>query len=586
MTETAKKKTRSTGGTAKRPAPAKRPKRDDYDAFLEAAERAEREAAAPKKRSAAEKKPAVVKKPAAAGKRPAQAENKKTAPVKKGAAVKKTGQSAKKKPAAKGQAVLHVANGKDDYDKFLEATSRRRPARKRRSKALGVTVALLIMIGGVTGLGAWQHRQYEQFLVMKAAVDRTTFYEGVSVEGVDVSGMTLEEALAHWETNVEPNYAQRTVTLNNGAQFTAAELGYSSDYASILSTAWGAGRSGSLVERYEALSFRKNQPASYNVSRTAYDPDVIDQCVDAVAKQIDRPARNAHIESFDMDTYEFKFADEEVGSKLDRARLAQDMAAALDAGGGNVELVVNAIQPEVGKADIAGEYGMIAEAVTNASSSNSNRLANIRQALKFIHGTRLKPGETFSFNDVVGKRTTDRGFKLATAYASGKVVEDVGGGICQVSTTLFNAAVKADMKIVERHNHSLTVSYVDKGKDAAVNWGSQDLRFTNTTDDDIYIACYLTDNKRVRFGIFGKKLPNGESITVEGVTTGEVEYETVMQPSMELASGQTRVAQKGKIGYKAEAYKIRWDANGDRISRDLLCKSTYRATDEIIEYGP
>ena len=166
------------------------------------------------------------------------------------------------------------------------------------------------------------------------------------------------------------------------------------------------------------------------------------------------------------------------------------------------------------------------------------------------------------------------------------MTEQVGGGICQVSTTLFNAAVKADMEIVERHNHSLTVAYVDKGKDAAVNWGSQDLRFTNTSDDNVYICGYVTDDKRVRIGIFGKLLENGETITVEGVTTGTIKYETEYQASGLLAPGETKVIQSGKNGYTAEAYKIRWDANGNQISRELLCKSRYMSKKEIVQYGP
>ena len=140
------------------------------------------------------------------------------------------------------------------------------------------------------------------------------------------------------------------------------------------------------------------------------------------------------------------------GSQLDADALTRDMTQAMENGGGSVELSVLAIQPDVTQSDIASQYGLIASAVTNASSSSSNRLSNIRLALQMINGTCLKPGETFSFNETVGKRTTDRGFKMATAYSSGTVVEDVGGGICQVSTTLFNAAVKADLQIVE-HCH-------------------------------------------------------------------------------------------------------------------------------------
>ncbi len=483
------------------------------------------------------------------------------------------------------QAVLLVENGRDPYDDFLDAADRR-PARKR-SKGIGaLTVLLAAAIVCILGLGGWQYAQYQRFLTMKAAVDRQTFYDGTAVEGIDVSAMTLEQAKAYWAEQIEPQYARRTVTLSNGAAFTAAELGYSSDYETVLGNAWSAGRSGSLEERYAALSEREGQTVSYAVTRSAYSAEVVRQCVSAIAAQIDRPAENAKIGSFDAESYTFQFSDEVTGSRLDQTRLAADMAAALDAGGGEVELVVRAIQPEVKKEDMASQYGMIASAVTNASSSSANRLSNIRLALQFINGTCLKPGETFSFNGVVGERTTARGFKSATAYSSGKVIEEVGGGICQVSTTLFNAAVKADLEIVERHNHSLTVGYVDLGKDAAVNWGNQDLRFTNNSSDSVYICCYLTSDKRVRFGIFGRLLPNGESITVEGVTTGKIDFETVYQANPSMASGQTQVVQNGKQGYTAEAYKIRWDANGNQIGRELLCKSTYRATSQIIEYGP
>ena len=154
-----------------------------------------------------------------------------------------------------------------------------------------------------------------------------------------------------------------------------------------------------------------------------------------------------------------------------------------------------------------------------------------------------------------------------------------------MSTTLCNAAVKADMEIVERHNHSLTVHYVDKGKDATVDWGHQDFKFKNTSDDDVFICCYLTDDKRVRFGIFGRLLPNGEKITVEAVTTEVIKYDTEYQKSPLLGAGETYVAQDGRNGYKAEAYKVRWDADGNQLSKELLCKSYYKVKDEIIQYG-
>ena len=586
MTETRKNVGPAAGSTvrvkraaaapaAKKPAERK-PKRDAYDDFLDAAEKAEK-AAKPAGKHAA-RPAAEVRKPQTEGK--AQA---------KRADGAKSSDAPKKKPAPKRPA---RPAGEDAYDEFLKEAARVRPKKKKsrkkeqNAKALTAALALLVMIAGLLGLAGWQYTRYKAFTIMKAAVDRATFYEGTFVEGVDVSGMTLEQAVEYWQTNVEPGYSGRSVTLSNGASFTAAELGYSSDYAAVLGNAWNAGRSGSLVERYEALSQRRDLTADYSVTRTPYRTDVIEACVSAIAEQIDRPAVDAKIESFDAAEHTFRFSDEQVGSRLDREKLAEDMARALDNGGGTAELAVEAIQPKVVKADIAGKYGTVTTAVTNASSSSKNRLANIKLALEYIDGTCLKPGETFSFNETVGERTKARGFKVATAYSSGTVIEEVGGGICQVSTTLFNAAVKADLEIIERHNHSLTVGYVDRGKDAAVNWGSQDLRFKNTSDDNIYISCYLDGDKRVRFGIFGKLLPNGETITVEAKTTEKIDFESELVPNPSLGRGQTQVTQKGKQGYKAEAYKVRWDKNGDRISKELLCRSTYKSVTEIIEYGP
>ena len=486
--------------------------------------------------------------------------------------------------ARRGGELFFAVDGRDPFDDYLDATGPQPPRGGRRTS--GLTAFLAVCIAAILGLAGWQAVRYQDFLTMKSAVAEQGFYDGTTVEGIDVSDMTLESALAYWEAEVEPAYAQRTVSLDNGTTLTAAQLGYSSDYAAVLARAWNAGQTGSLEERYARIAERQAQPASYSVTRTLYTDSAIESFAESMAAQIDRPAQDAALESFDVDSFQFNYVEEVAGSRLDTQALARDIAQALDAGGGSVALSVESIQPEVTVASLSSQYGMIAYAVTNASSSSSNRLTNIALSLELINGTRLDPGETFSFNETVGERTTDRGFKVATAYSSGEVTEEVGGGICQVSTTLFNAAVKSDMEIVERHNHSLTVSYVDLGKDAAVDWGNKDLRFTNTGDEPVYIVCLLTDDKRVRIGFFGKLLPNGESITVEGETTGTIGYETVYQPNLSFPSGYSEVTQRGRNGYTAVAYKIRWDAEGNQISSELLCSSTYRTTNEIIEYGP
>ena len=460
-------------------------------------------------------------------------------------------------------------------------TPPRRPAGWLSALNLGLIAAIALLLA----FGIRQHAAYAEFRHMRDVVDQQTFYEGTTVEGVDVSNMTLSNAMEYWRERVEARNAARAVTFDDGTTVTAGELGYASDYESVLYAAWSAGRNGSLEERYLMAAHRVENPVAYAITRRDYSPQRLEEYVQGIAEQVNRPATEASIAAFDTQTYEFQFNPATPGAELDADALKAAIVESIRGGGGSVTLPITVIQPQVSTANVASQYGLIDYAITNASSSSKSRINNIVRAMSFINGTCVRPGETFSFNDTVGQRTAARGFKMATAYSGGDVTEDIGGGICQVSTTLFNAAVKADMEIVERHNHSLTVHYVDKGKDATVDWGHQDFKFRNTSSDNVYICCYLTDDKRVRFGIFGKLLPNGEKITLESRTTEVVKAQTEYQPSSFLGPGQTYVLQEGRNGYKAEAYKVRWDAAGNEISRELLCKSVYKMKNEIIQYG-
>ena len=448
-----------------------------------------------------------------------------------------------------------------------------------------LNACLAIAIAVLAALGLRVHSQYGEFLAMRDVVDKQTFYEGTTVEGVDVSKMTLSNALDYWRDRVEARNAECTVRLDDGTSITAGELGYSSDYASVLTTAWSHGRSGTLEERYAMASSRMQNPATYAIHRTQYSDALVDQFVQMQALKINQEPVDASVADFNVDTFEFTFNPSSEGRLLDTDALRRDVISALEAGGGEVTLSVEEQPPEISTEQIGEMYGLIDYAITNANSSSKARLNNITLAMSMINGTKLAPGETFSFNGTVGQRTSGRGFRKAPAYSGGEVTEEIGGGICQVSTTLFNAAVKADMQIDERHNHSLTVHYVDKGKDATVDWGNQDLKFTNTSADDIYICCYLTDDRRVRFGIFGRLLPNGEKITLDAVTVKVNKFETEYQPDPSLPHGQLEVSQKGQDGYKAEAYKVRWDAAGNELSRELLCTSIYKTKNEIVLYG-
>lgn len=445
---------------------------------------------------------------------------------------------------------------------------------------LSALVAICLLAVG------FQLYSYAVFIKMRDAVATESFFADTSIDGIDVSRMTMESALTYWEEQVEPAYAGRTVALSSGHSVTAAELGYTSDYREVISAVWQSQTTGRLEDRYKSLKQYSVSGAGYHVTRTLYTDEAVSAYTAQLASEINVAVSEPSITGFDQSSMSFTFGAGVQGKTLDQPRLAADIKSAIDAGGGSVALKIDVQEPTVSVEEMQSLYGLRAYAVTNASSSSSNRLTNITLALDAINGTLLQPGEEFSFNQTVGKRTAERGYKVAAAYSGGEVTEELGGGICQVSTTLFNAVVKADLEVTERHAHSMPVSYVDKGKDATVSWGSQDLKFKNNTSEPMYIVAYLDSEKKVRVGVFGRVLPDGMYITVEAELTYTEKYKTTYQYNAFLLPGTQNEVQSGRNTYKATAYKLYWSSSGELMEKEALCNSTYRGRDAIIEYGP
>ena len=242
--------------------------------------------------------------------------------------------------------------------------------------------------------------------------------------------------------------------------------------------------------------------------------------------------------------------------------------------------------PSVSTNDIGSEAfpDLLSSFRTSFTSSNSNRSTNIRLCSEKINGTVLMPGETFSFNQVVGKRTPEAGFKPATAYSGGKVVQEYGGGICQVSSTLYNAVLYANLEITERTNHGYKPSYVDPGLDATVSWGGPDFKFTNNRDYPIRIVCD-TSNKILNIYIYGLKRDTDYKVVLDAQYVSTVNFKTVYQKDSSLASGQSRVIQSGSNGCKTATYKYLYDANGTLVSSECISRDTYNPHNKIIAVG-
>ena len=241
------------------------------------------------------------------------------------------------------------------------------------------------------------------------------------------------------------------------------------------------------------------------------------------------------------------------------------------------------IQPSITVANLGEDAfaNRLSTYTTNYDASNVNRNNNLNLAAEKLNGTIVNPGEEFSYNKTIGQRTIAAGFKEAHAYAGGKVVLDVGGGICQLSSTLYNAVLLINAEVTERHNHYFKTAYVPAGQDATVSWGSADFRFKNNRKYPIKIIAVAEDGV-VRVDLMGIKQEDDCTVLIESKTVDIIKKDTEYRENNNLEKGESVVIQDGEDGYISETYKTLMK-NGIIISKELVSKDSYNSLTQIIE---
>lgn len=226
---------------------------------------------------------------------------------------------------------------------------------------------------------------------------------------------------------------------------------------------------------------------------------------------------------------------------------------------------------------------LLATFSTRFDGSNYNRNTNIKLAAKRVNGTVILPGEKFSFNTIVGSRTIEAGFKEGTAYVGGKVVPDVGGGVCQVSSTIYNTALLANMQIVERSNHMFTTGYVAASRDATVYYGSLDFVFKNSRKYPIKMVASANGGV-CKVSIYGIKEEKEYEVIIQSKITSYINPTTIYKEDPTLEEGKEIVEQTAITGCRSEGYKI-LKLNGKIVSQTLLSKDTYKSRNKIVRRG-
>ncbi len=242
--------------------------------------------------------------------------------------------------------------------------------------------------------------------------------------------------------------------------------------------------------------------------------------------------------------------------------------------------------PEITKEDLESKLfnSTLGKYTTDFSSSSANRAYNVSLAAESINNKILMPGEEFSYNNTIGNPNAQRGYKIAGIYENGKTSEGVGGGICQVSSTLYSAVLYADLEIVERHNHSLTVAYVPNGQDATVSYGIIDFRFKNNTEYPVKVSS-VSSNRKLTISIIGTEYEPERTVKISHSqisSTPPVDEEKVDET---LPVGTRKVTSKGKTGYVVDTFKTVYE-NGVEVSSKKITRSSYRMVPNEVLVGP
>ncbi len=316
------------------------------------------------------------------------------------------------------------------------------------------------------------------------------FAPNLQIEGVPIGGRTMEQA---WRA-IQARSPQPMLTIVASPQAHHAKLidfGGAADGNATLGPPFAVGRSGGFFKDLGEVVGGWRVPRSFPM-RYAFHPQKLEVALKQVAWRINRTPQNARLEVVEGSLV---LTPDVGGVRFEVAATAEEIQRNYAANATSIEAIVKTWPARIRLADLTGVDTPLVVFNTRYRAGESNRSSNIRLCARNLNGTLLMPGDSFSFNRVVGDRTPARGFKLAGMFVNGEKVQGFGGGVCQVSSTVFNAARNAELQIVERHPHSLPVPYVPQGGDATVVFPYSDLQFRNSSDTPLLLEATASGGK-------------------------------------------------------------------------------------------
>ncbi len=389
-------------------------------------------------------------------------------------------------------------NDADDDVKFkLQTHKKSKKGRKNLLVVLSILAVILLIVGTYA---------YHKYRIFMELVDNTinvdTFYEGIYINDISMAGLSRDEAMLkikELEPNLRPDIELNISCSEKIYKLCTNDLNFKYNTDDIMEQAYSVGRNGKDIERYKFILSLRENPQNFTVDcRLDDNQEEIAKFISSVANDVDVEARSDYVGSFhpnSPDMFEYKNGYD--GQKLDEDDLKNRVNIALEKG--DYKSKIRAIMNNVPKPSTDGkpslkEQTVLLSSFSTVARNSSNSKTNMKVALDSINGKVLEPGEVFSFNECTGdSNNAANGYLPATAIKDGEFVEEYGGGICQAATTVYGAALRADMEIVARSCHSYPSTYCPIGQDATIAYPYTDFKFKNSSEYTVFVKAWMKD---------------------------------------------------------------------------------------------
>ncbi len=459
-------------------------------------------------------------------------------------------------------------------DEEVKDKDLKKSKKKQSSKVFKILLLLLLL--GIGTVSAFFIKEMNKIL------EDPAIYENVKIEGIDVGGLEKKEALEKIKSIKEKEIDQMNMELSYGEKIynlNVRELGYKLDYDKAVEQAYNMAREGKKLDRLKEIKEIEENGREFKLE-SSFDKSKAGPIAEEIRNEINLEKKEA---SFNFNGGNIQVSDHQVGRQVDEEKLIElinDNVYKLEP----IEIPVEMIYPNRTKEKLSRINGVIGQFKTSFPTSTPGRKENIRISAQSLSKDIVMPGESLSFNQSTGPRSVSNGYKDAVVIMDGDYTDGVGGGVCQTSTTLYNALLLADLTIVRRSPHSIPAKYVPYGQDAAVAYDYIDLVFRNDFDFPVYINSIFTGNDLI-IQVYGDRNAKDYEVKIEAETVDTISPKVEKVVDNSLAPGTKELVQGGRTGYKVNTYKS-IIKNGKIVKRDLITQDYYKERNTIYRVGP